>query len=369
MHLRARNSVVLDGYYGMRNAGDDAFCVVAHRHARDVWETEHLYFTGRQSELPVSGADVHGLVPDSVRVKGEVRARALVAMLRTGRVVHVGGSTFMNAMTRHRDQMRLARRGLVSLDAVGVSVGPFENRETGEQVAAALRQFRSLTLRDAASAERLSEVDSEIPADVAFDVGVLLAEHVEFPEPPTDRPVLGVSFCAHEALRGQGADIEAERVRRTVDTVRRVATSSDCSIKLMVFNDHPTWGDTALTQRAASELSDVSAVEVVTRTNDPRTLLAETASCTAVLATRLHHAVFAYSAGVPFGVVAYQAKGTDFAAEVGLPDALVFAASGPHPAEAGEIVEGLLSDPEPFRARLPVSEAMARARHAFPKEI
>jgi polysaccharide pyruvyl transferase WcaK-like protein len=369
MHRGSRASLVLDGYYGMRNAGDDAFCVVAHRHAREVWETEHLYFTGRQSELPVSGPDVHGLVPDNVRVKGEVRARIMVAMLRSGRVVHVGGSTFMSSMTRHRDQMRLARRNLISLDAVGVSVGPFADRETGERVAAALRQFRSVTLRDTASAERLSEVDSGIASDVAFDVGVLLAEDVDLPEPPNDRPVLGVSFCAHEALRGQDADVEAERFQRMVATVRRVATSSGCLIKLMVFNDHPIWGDVALTQQAAAELSDVSVVEIVKRTSDPRTLLSETASCTAVLATRLHHAVFAYSAGVPFAVVAYQAKGADFAAEVGLPDALVFAASGPAPAEAATVVEGLLSDPEPFRAQLPVSEAMVRARLAFPKDL
>lgn len=364
-----RRGVVLDGYYGMRNAGDDAFCVVAHRYALNAWGASRVYFTGRQSDLPVAGTEVRGLVPEKVLIKGEVRARAAVAMLRTGRVVHVGGSTFMHALTRHRDQMQLARRGLISLDAVGVSIGPFTSREAGEHIVAALREFRSVTLRDAASAERLAELDDQIAVEVAFDVGVLLADGTDLPKPPGDRQVLGVSLCAHEALRGEGADTEAERTSRTIDTVRRVAASTDCVIKLMVFNDHPKWGDTTLTERAAAELSDVAPVHIVTRTRDPRSLLTETATCDAVLATRLHHAVFAFSAGVPFALTAYQTKGSDFATEVGLADTLTFGASGPNPASDWEVITQLLCDPALLRARLSVVDAVARARRAFPSEI
>lgn len=364
------SSVVLDGYYGMRNAGDDAFCVVGDHVARTRWGVDRLYFTGRRSDLPVSGPSVRGLTPEAVRLRGEVRARAIAAMVRSRRVVHVGGSTFMHALTRHRDQMRLARHGLITVDAVGVSVGPFTDTATASRIADSLREFRSITLRDSASAERLAELDAEISPEVAFDVAVLLRDLAgNLPRPSADGRVLGVSLCAHEAERGAGAEVEAQRAERTIETVRRVATSTGCSVKLLVFNDHPRWGDTGLTERAAAELAEVTRVEVVTRTNDPRTLLRETAGCHAVLATRLHHAVFAYSVEVPFAVVAYQAKGRDFAAECRLSEEVVFGASGPDPVDDAGTVSELMTHPDRRRAGRAVADALERAQHAFPEEI
>jgi polysaccharide pyruvyl transferase WcaK-like protein len=372
--VRHTESVVFDGYYGMRNTGDDAFCLVGAHIATNRWGAKRVAFAGNNAELPVLGPNARGLYPDRSTVPGEIRLRSMASMVRSQHVVHLGGSTFMKPLTRHRDQTRLARVGAIDLRAVGVSIGPFRDGLSARAVAETLRHFKSISTRDTASAERLRDVAPDIDVTGAFDVAVLVRDLLD--EPALTRaatsdsaPVIGLSLCAHEAARDQGVEIELERHRRTVDAVQRAAVDLDASVRLLVFNDHPKWGDQAITEQARAKLAPVVPVEVVQRTRDPRDLFRAVASCDAVVATRLHAAIFAYTSGVPFAVVAYQAKGRDFAQEVGLADRFVVDAAGPDPDNGAELVRELLSGDGATQPRLSVATAVQRAYAAFPDDL
>lgn len=361
--------MVFDGYYGMRNTGDDAFCVVAADVARSRWNAHTLSFLAPQSVLPPLPGPVRGIFPEPPRFRGHGRLGPLPAMLRARNVVHVGGSTFMKPLTRHRDQTRLARVGLLNLHAVGVSIGPFKDAANARVVERSLRLFRTVSVRDAASAQRLADMGSSIKVTRAFDVAVLLGRSpyaVGLESSNRSRPILGVSLCAHEAKRGGDAGQEERRFVRTAALVGEVVRKTQASVRVLVFNDHPHWGDAALSERFVDLVA--GDVEVVPRSPDPAVMLAEVAACDAVLATRLHTAVFAFASGVPFGIVAYQQKGRDFAAEVRLPDELVFPADGPDPSDGSRTIVGLVEGAVPDDL-LPVEEARARANSAFPETL
>jgi polysaccharide pyruvyl transferase WcaK-like protein len=364
--------IVFDGYYGRRNTGDDAFCVVAADVAHRRWGYQRVAFVGPHSDLPALPVPARGLFPDPPRFRGHGRFAPVPAMLRSRRVVHVGGSTLTHRLTRQRDEARLARAGLVELHAVGVSIGPFANREDGREVAATLRRFASVSVRDTASLERAAEIGLAGRVTSGFDVAVLLPRVLATPDrsdrPPDDTrpPVLGVSVCPDESLRGGDAARDRRRQASVRDLVAAVAERTGATVRILVFNDHPRWGDSDVSWQLAAALDGVSTVEQVHRSRDVRHLLDAVASCDAVVGTRLHSAIFAYACGVPFALVAYQRKCDDFAAEVGLPDPLVFPAHGPDPADVDTVAALLDSPGADLRARLTVDEARDRADAAFP---
>lgn len=365
--------VVFDGYYGMRNAGDDAFCVVACHVAAGRWAVRTVSFVAAQSQLPITPVPARGIFPDPPRFRGHGRLAPVMRMLRSRRVVHVGGSTFMRPLTHHRDEMLLARANLLELHAVGVSVGPFRNSKDAARVARTLGTFRSITLRDTASLERLGELSPYIEAEVGFDVAVLLSE---VPcvgslrrRPVPGRPLLGVSLCAHGAASGTEGDMEAQRYERTAAAVLEVVRRTGAAVRLLVFNDHSLWGDLEISLRLEAHLREATQVDVVVRGRDTRWLYDAVADCDALIATRLHSAVFAYACEVPFALVAYQQKGADFAREVGLPEELLYPAHGPDPADAAESLVSLLEGAEELAPRLPLEVARRRARLSFPESL
>ena len=214
------SGVVLEGYYGMQNAGDDAFCVVGTELASRNWGVSDVALTGPPSTLPSLPIAARGLFPDSPRFKGHGRLAPLPTMLRYGRVVHMGGSTFHSMTARHRDEQKLAKLGLIDLSAIGVSIGPFKTPDEGQRVVEHLHHFSSVYVRDAASVERVNRIDASAPVEQGFDIAVLLPE-LEFlqpylatgAEPNETGPILGVSVCSDASLRM--ADTETQETRET----------------------------------------------------------------------------------------------------------------------------------------------------------
>jgi polysaccharide pyruvyl transferase WcaK-like protein len=370
----ATRGVIFEGYYGMRNAGDDAFCVVAAAMAQEQWGAEQICFLGRQSDLPALPVEAVGLFPERIRFRGHGRLAPMPQMLRLRNVVHVGGSTFHSMNARHRDEGRLARLGLISLRAIGVSVGPFASEREGQEVVRHLRRFEQLHVRDAESVRRIHKIDPGLQVEKGFDVAVLL------PKLPFCRsvlhglprqsagtsstPVLGISVCRDASLRGRATQQEELREARIRRTLRLLAARMSVRFRFIVFNDHPQWGDHELSERTAASLRDDAAVEIVPYTGDVRDTLEAVAGCDALLGVRLHSAIFAYALGVPFAIVAYHPKGRDFAEEIRLPEERVFPVTGPEPEEASETLAGLLRG-DGKRPALPIEDAQTLAESAF----
>ena len=366
--------LVAEGYYGMGNAGDDAFCLVTSAFAREAWGVDDLAFVAPQSRLPALPFPARGIFPDPVRFRGHGRTAALWAKLRARHVAHVGGSVFQNLTGRQRDEEFFARLGLLRLHAIGVSVGPFKSAREGRRTVRFLRRFHTLHVRDQASAGRIAEVDSTLNARVGFDVAVLLPELafcrsvVEEAKRPgrSNPPVVGVSVCNDASLRGAVSEAEEQRHAAVVETLRRLAAQRAVRYRFIAFNSHPRWGDEDLTRRIADAVAASAEVEVQGYDGDVRGTLAAVAGCDAIFATRLHAGVFAYACQVPFVIVAYRSKGRDFAREVGLPDRFVFPVAGPQPqagcAALAELLDGRTAL---VQALLPLDVARRRARAGF----
>jgi polysaccharide pyruvyl transferase WcaK-like protein len=313
--------MLLDGYYGMHNTGDDAFCVVGSWLAATSWGVDDL--TLMAESLPVLPYEARAALAGSGRFRGHRRARAAYATLRARRVVHLGGST-MRRLNRHRrDQLAMLRTGAIRVEARAVSIGPFRSAADSRGIRDFLSRCDYISVRDDASVNRANEIGLDVVA--GFDAAVLLGR-IPWAAGDVDvsrgmEPVLAVSVCPVESSTGEGDPaLEERRTLLLAEALRQVA-SQGVRIRFIVMNGHPRRGDERVTRRVAESIAAAepnASVDVVAYDGDVRSVVSALRSADALLGMRLHSGILAYSLGLPFMLVDQHPKCGDFAASVAL---------------------------------------------------
>jgi polysaccharide pyruvyl transferase WcaK-like protein len=264
---------------------------------------------------------------------------------------------------RRRDEAVLLRTGLITCDAVAVSVGPFRNADDERHIREFLKRFRSISVRDRGSFERTVSMDLDTPIRQSFDLAVLLRE--QRLETPRRRsiPRFGVALRYFESQEGGDLAAESTRLRSVVEVLNALSKTQPIEVVLLAFNSHPQRGDVSLAHTLADEIKPFADCEVVAYDGDVGAFYSAVAGCDAVLAMRLHAAIFAYTAGVPFGLINYHPKCAEFAHQVQLPSAVLFESDASDLRDRADLMSDLINGM--LRPGLSVDVACTLARGAF----
>jgi polysaccharide pyruvyl transferase WcaK-like protein len=361
--------VLFDGWYGYRNTGDDAFCLVASHVAATEWGVREPWFVGRGGYLPQLPVQIRDVVPHRARFRGQVRTAVAVAAARARRVVHAGGSRFKSVQKIFKDQVVLHRMGIIDLHLASVSIGPFSSPGEAKYLASLLKHVASISVRDKASQERLLDVDPLLPVTVGFDLAVLLpdiaqSELIRGPRTASTEKVIGLSLCPAESRHGGDREVERERLNRVIDLVRQVVRRTSATVRMLEFCGHPTYGDRPSLNYAIDALREETLVQYVSYMPNPIQMMSAVSATDFVIAMRLHAGIFAFAVGVPCLNVPYERKGRD----VGLMysrEEFIAPMRGPN-IEQGTLVERALESNGEATFHLSAEVARERARAALP---
>jgi polysaccharide pyruvyl transferase WcaK-like protein len=371
----AKRNFLFDGAYGNRNTGDDLFCAISAWGAMRFWSARRVRFV--TANLPIMPESVAPLVPQAI-LAGKRLYRGYVYSLlaltyrllyaaKSSAVVYAGGSTLWRVPFARRVLARGAHLLGTPLVGIGLSVGPFRTAQDRQRVEHFLQQFSFLALRDHASGKEAVAMSLPYTPVQAFDLaGLLPAVYgaVNRRETMIEPPTLGVALCHYERFHPSlDQAVEASREERVKETLVRLAERESVKIRFYVLNAHPQRGDWNLAREMSATLEPLCSVEIVHYMGDPGQMWRQVAECDAFLAVRLHAAVLAYMAHVPFVMVAYHPKCTDFAEYVGLPEPYSFSSRGPEPIAAVEILSSLLHAPQ--FPDMTLQDAQARAQLNF----
>jgi polysaccharide pyruvyl transferase WcaK-like protein len=353
MRTEADRPLVI-GYYGMDNAGDNSFCVVMNWALGRYWgATAPVFAAPPLVDLP---ADRTALDPRWYRSNGLARragnlSQKAALLRRSSMVVYGGGSVFreMGQLSEKRLFSWHARMTGHPVAAVGVSVGPFVSAASERRLVEVLCRIPYVAVRDRASAEALRAMGYPGSLTVAADLAGLLPEALgEDPCTPTvsrnQRPRLGVTLL--------GVDYEASeeevlrRERALISGVRMLAEKEPIDVTIFVFNTHPQHGDIDASRRLRSALTDRCGVREVTERDGVARIWQEMKECDLGVHMRLHGAIFAYMAGVPFALFPYQRKCDDFLDEIGQPGSTRLDLGKSDANAVFEVLAGLLNAPE-----------------------
>lgn len=276
--------VVVSGYYGFGNTGDEAIALAI---TRELKKQGHLPVL--LSNTPTETARLYGC--ESV---ARMQPAALLSALSGAGLVLSGGGGLLQDKTSSRTLsyylgiVRMARLLGKKVMVFNQSVGPL-TPAGGRKVASALRGMR-LIVRDRGSLETLRDLG--LKGELGGDPALLLE-----PTPNLTRD----PFTVIIAPRGDVTDA-LPALRRTVKRLREQGR------RVVALSFMPEHDDGAAKSLDADE---------VISTTDPQVALDAIATSGFVIGVRLHAVILAAAAEVPFCGIAYDPKITGFCEDAG----------------------------------------------------
>ncbi len=298
-------SVVLSGYYGFGNVGDDALC--------EALTTGLLAAGVERICIPCGDASA---LPDDPRIAalGRRDFAAMARELRAGAVLFSGGGGLLQTTTSARSLvyylwlLRLASR-LRQPQVLGFqSIGPLNGRWALAWVRRRALAAAAIGVRDQASARALAELG--VPAD-----RVVVAADAAFMLPLPDQQAIEQAALGLPEGPRLALCLRATRHTASVlDAVRAWWTKGSWPGGLVLMACDAA--DLDLGRELAAELGQRT---VAVRPMGPRSALALLGNCQRVVSERLHPLIFAVMLGLPTAAIDYDPKVRGLAADLGLP--------------------------------------------------
>jgi|3_EtaG_2_1085321.scaffolds.fasta_scaffold28915_2 polysaccharide pyruvyl transferase WcaK-like protein len=312
------------GYYGAQNSGDDAFVDVASWGASKYWGvTEHLFFA---SELPKIYKEVSHYSAHAGYLNF---SKAIKDIFLSDIFITAGGSMFHSALTKSdlRTYVKLKKRlGFAGkTGAIGVSLGPYKSIKAENSTVNYLRTLDFLALRDTRSYLLAESYNLPYEPVRAFDLAALLPEiynsrnnKITFNN-NLNKKIVGVSICNYESLVGGELKKEEERNQYLFQVLKELSKEKDIRFRFFIFNGNERFGDKQITMNFIQKLNSGNdlAFEVIEYKKNVKATWENICACNLMISVRLHGAIFACYANVPFFLMEYHRKCTDFLKDVG----------------------------------------------------
>ena len=280
------------GFYGWDNFGDELFRAAIQRNRELLWGE------GVRVRSFVAPRWLHqdlGPVGQVTRI-----AEALLGALWADTVALCGGSVLEDIRGTQRIRGQLQRRGQ-SIEALGVSLGPWASPDARERVRAYVSSMRRVVVRD-----RASQVRFDGSVAVGGDLAALYPMPV-IPVQERDYLTICVSRDSHASI---------EDVAALLSTL---LADVSLPVKLLALNVRKSRGDVEWSHELRERLREVHGeIEVVAFETIDQTIDV-IARSRAVWSQRLHGVIVAYLCDVPVLALSHHQKITDFARDIGLP--------------------------------------------------
>jgi len=323
----SNNVASVVGYYGMSNYGDDLFGEVIAENAaqllpgREVRIVRGISPRRSRSRLGRRAAELYAT--DSTAGSMLRLGVGVVSLFRSKCMVLGGGSVLANLEGVRRIQNKLAPFSKTRFQALGVSIGPFENKASQEAVAAFIRSFDRIVVRDASSMEIGRSFALTGQLRMGGDLAALYRPKED--NPPSHHPEVrqvGVAVCPFPGFGEEEAELMA---RELVEALRSTEVAGKRDVVVVYsLNNHPVHGDDSLAMRMMLVFAENGIYATHVRHVDTGVdgVWASIAGLDAMIAVRLHAAITAYLNRVPFVLLEYQAKCTEFLSDIGQVESL-----------------------------------------------
>ncbi|HEY4588746.1 MAG TPA: polysaccharide pyruvyl transferase family protein [Thermoanaerobaculia bacterium] len=325
------SKILIGGYYGHGNAGDEAILAGMLDALRAL-----------RPDLAVtvaSGDPARTTAEHGVRALAAGDLPALIAAVAASDLVILGGGGLFQDYWPVPEETFLTERqgGLLAYLAYpalaallgrpamiyAAGVGPLSTEEGRRLTRVAFELCRRSTVRDPGSLALLAEIAPGLPVELAADPAFHLQPAAG---PEIDRLLASLGIGTDERLTGVALrpwDFGVSPAVWEAEVARGLAlhlTETPGKLLFLPFQSEAgTWeDDLAVSRRVATAVGDPERALVIGRGSSPAELAGLLGRCERVLAMRYHAALFALAAGVPAAALAYDPKVASLLDEAGL---------------------------------------------------
>lgn len=316
--VAAARKIVISGYYGFRNSGDEAvlksiLTALEQEGKRSGVAFEPIVLSGDPSWT----SGIYGVKAVHRMNMKEVRA----ALQESDGLISGGGSLLQDATSPktipyYIGVIRLAQWLGRPVFVYAQGVGPVNRKIFYPFIKGAFKRAMYLSVRDQESAELLQAMNLpaeriEIVPDAVMGLPLPIGAASKFPAGKPEEgelPKIGVSVRFWDEDRAELAGI--------ADGLRKLAESRNVHFCFLPFH---LPGDEAASNYVIERMGDVKSLgsKITMRQNeDPQAMLLEVGRCSALVGMRLHSLIYAASQRVPLAGVSYDPKIDSFLARL-----------------------------------------------------
>lgn len=360
---------IFTGFYGQKNAGDDAFVEVTAWGADKYWNTKKIRFLAKSGNLPTTPYTLKGF-PLSVPKSYNFQTKLLLK--KTKCLVSAGGSTIHRKLDKNSSKycaLRLKELGHdIKVGGIGVSIGPFKSKSDEIAVNEYLKKIDFLVLRDQHSYDYAMSVNLPYLPINSFDLAALLPEVYNYnylKKKRTIKKIIGVSVCQYESLNNV-VKIENEHYRnyKTIELLKCLDSREDIDFKFYIINGNDRIGDIRITNYIIGEVKPKN-FEIINYNKNTQETWKSIANCDFMISTRLHGAIFACFSKTPFVLNEYHRKCGDFLDTVGYHRAYRLYNSEYDPSSKANQILDIINNPNEYIPPTRVDEMIELARLNF----
>jgi polysaccharide pyruvyl transferase WcaK-like protein len=361
--------ILLVGYYGMANTGDDALLAVSSWGLKQTFSNCMKVYvtTDRIPQFPAQ----HLIVPLH-------RMQTIIPMQRkivesavsfiSNAVVFGGGSVFHSVDQIHRKISLLKLSGNGQHVGVGISLGPFVNKYAEKLCGELLQRLNFLGVRDQESFDIARNLAPGLYCKKTFDLAPLLMKAYNVSRSiltsNIHRRGIGIAMCPYESFITGDTSNEDLRKERLVHVIQQLDSTDVEEVVFIDFNGHSKYGDFSLHRDIISKISNRYRVRHVSYLANPLATLEEISKLRCIIAMRLHAAVFAYIAETPVIMLSYHPKCDGWAQQIRLEEKYVMGSANFDVDELRKHIEDILNGHYEY-PRMPFSEAESLSLENF----
>lgn len=298
------------GSYGYQNFGDDLFVETLLQRSDEIWHGAKMRTFSPLKSNSYAQPNTLGLLLRT--------STALAGLVWADTISLCGGSIMQDVkgIARWRQQALRFKRA----EALGVSIGPFPNREAENRVRKLVHNLDRLVVRDNSSVDRASALG--IQQDKVLLGGDLVALNRSIRSSPSTAG--SITICPSAASRTEYSKL----YQQVKDGLQQVTNHQKVrpNVNILALASTPTANDEPLCRQLVEGLEKLGySVEFVAYSkvgvSGVTKILAESSM---VWSQRLHGAIVSYLSDVPFLLDGHHEKCIDFAEDIQLnPELLV----------------------------------------------
>lgn len=354
--MGANMQILVIGYYGWKNTGDDAMLYALLNKLQDQFRGATFNVTAASEPFVPQGVDVNQIPP------GPTHA-FFMAFLRSNIIILGGGTHFFDYGRKLPRILRLAQLFLLTLAGrltgkgvyfLGVGVERPRYWWSRFFIRNTCRLATRIFVRDSSSLGVLEEmgVDGILSADLSF--------YLEYEGTKREGGLLGISAMPYFRIYSgddEGDEAIVEAFRSAV--LRWLELNPENRVRLFVFNGRPPHDDREISMRIAEMVND-ERVTLHDYRENPTETLRNVGSCGAFIAMKFHAAVFAYLNNLPTIIVEYADKNRALLEDAGFPDRSHMTLDDLKSGKLLKEVQDLYRNPDSYRARRKAEEIMGK---------
>ena len=302
--LDKNEEILVSGYYGFHNSGDDALLKAMIADIRKYRESPELVVLSANPRETKRSYRVKAV--NRFNIPAILRHMDRADMLISGGGTLIQDATSTQSLIYYLTIIKLALKKKLKVMLYANGIGPLRGRGNARRAARALDKVDIITLRDPAAENTLAEMGVSKPkisvtADPVFGMGGADAAYgreilAAFGVPAKDKRVLGVSV-----RRSKGTDVEFEQA--VAEVCDYAAERYGC---FPVFIPMQQSKDEAISRSIMARMkSQTAIIDVPLGVNE---MISAVSALDLCLGMRLHSLIYATAAGVPLIGIEYDPK-------------------------------------------------------------